>query len=593
MNDEIDIDDDFLNVRFDPKFKQIFKEKIDALQGEFIAEDYLLPVRFNGSYSDKTQKYLNTMVGRVTKSAGLNGLRLRKADPEIVFYTEKAWKKNNNDALNLPASTINWQGNKPIIQVITPARIDSSETIIKTVRLLFSKLFGTLFFGETALSRKPYFVETDSSSESDYDVREKIHFCRMLDQYPQPILDQIKNLALNKKLSKEKQIESGKNEFYRLLENDPENQNSHCLDILNTVFSTQFELAATDSRAFFKNISSKVFDNLPKLGLVLPHELKYFNSLKDRMQWELFDGIAEKAQYLKGCIEDLIDCSEYLKSLKSDEVEDFSTSDYWTNVLNNRIVYLKRKGLVKLFLIEDSQLTINQKKDMLEFPLWVWRQRLFENYPKTVPSDKILQNIANQYKNSLYQKILETSFRAVNSMKLLQRHKRKEFAASPDYKRFNSLLAGIKVRLPILEDILHTSRVAPQMIRVEKLDVDSLTKASKQFEQGWSYFISFALIHQFYLSRDSITNDKATRFLKIIKQHLESKLESKLSLQISYLLLLLYINNHYKLDVLIDFVVVGSDTFDFFVINRNKIQYQNMTIVDVIKNYSKSLSTDN
>ncbi len=592
MNDELDVDDDFLNVRFDPKFKQIFKEKIDALQGEFIAEDYLLPVRFNGSFSGKTRKYLHTMVGRVTKSAGLSGLRLRTTDPEIVFYTEKAWEKNKNDALNLPASTINWQGSKPIIQVITPAKIDSSETIIKTVRLLFSKLFGTLFFEETVLSRKPYLTDTDQSA-STYDTKEKTHFCRLLGRYPQHILDQIVKLAINKKLPKEKQVESGKNEFFRLLGDNPGDQNSLYLDMLNTVFAEHLTSATTDSQSFFKIASSKVFETLPKLGLVLPHELKYFSSLKDRMQWELFDGIADKAQYLKGCIDDLVECANYLESLKSDELEDFSTSDYWMNVLNNRIVYLKRKGLVKLFLIEDSRLTINQRKDMLGFPLWVWRQRLFENYPKTVPSNKILKNITSLYKNSLYQKILEASFRAVNSMKMLQSHNRKEFAASPDYKRFCSLLAGIKIRLPILEDLLHTSRIVPQMVKVEKIDTDSVTKASKQFEKGWSYFISFALVHQFYLSRDSIANDKATRFLKIIKQHLESKLENKVSLQISYLLLLLYINKHYKLDELINIVVIGSNTFDFFVMNRNKIQYQNMTMAEVIKNYSKSLSMDN
>ncbi len=589
MNDDISVDDDFLNIRFDPKFKQIFKEKIESLQGESVAEDYLLPVRFVGSYSNKTKKYLNTMVSRVTVSAGVCGLRLRKSDPEIVFYTAEAWPKNKNDELNLPASTITWQGNQPIIQVVTPTEIDSSEILIKTVRLLFSKLFGTLFFGENVSTRRPYFFDSGLSAESGYDATEKLHFNRLLDDYPPAILEQIKNLALNKKLGKDKLIESGKNEFYKLLKGDIENPNSIYLDMLNSVFSNHLQSAKDDSQTFFDKIAHSVFEALPKLGLILPHELRFFNSLKSRSQWQLFDGIAEKAQYVKGCIEDLNECFSYLEDFKTKEITDYSTSDYWKNVLNNRIVHLKRKGLVKLFLIDDSRLTVNQQKDMLEFPLWVWRQRLFKNYPKSLPANKVLQTITSHYKNSIYQKILEGSFRAVNILKSLQSGKKNNFSESNDYKRLHSLMAGIGIRIPIINDVLHTSRLAPQMVKIDTIDRELILKGSKQFEQGWSYFISFALIHQFYLSKQSIADDKATRFLKIIKQHLEKKLENQISFQISYLLLHIYLNSHYKMDKLLNIVIDGSDTFDFFVLQHNKIKYRNITVLDVIKNYSKSI----
>ena len=53
----------------------------------------------------------------------------------------------------------------PLISIIIPDQISSSEEVIKTVRLLCSKLFGSLFFEEHVPRRPPYMLMSDEEEE--------------------------------------------------------------------------------------------------------------------------------------------------------------------------------------------------------------------------------------------------------------------------------------------------------------------------------------------------------------------------------------------------------------------------------------------
>ena len=587
--DDLDIDDDFLNVRFDPKYKQIFKEKIESLQEEAVREDYRIPVRFTGDYQQKTQLLLHQMVNRVMALAGNYGMRIRRWEPRIEFFTRASWLETSDKEPNIPASVIVWQGKQPIVRVVTPSKIGSSEILIKTVRLLFSKIFGTLFFSETALTRKPYNAEARFPSAEDFDLLEKLHLCRLMDEFSKDVRQQFEGFAIHKQLDRQKRIESGKKEFFRHLESKQSEAGTIERQLLNQIFGTHLQSAQQQPAAFYDKATARLFSHLPQVGLLLPHEQKYVQSLKERGRWELFDGVAEKAQFALNCLEDLTEGFGYLETARPAEDFDFTVADYWMSVFNSRIVYLKRKGLVKPFLVESSKLSPHQQKEKLSFPLWIWQHRIHQYYPGHLPAEKVIQLITNQYKDSIYQKILEAAFRAVNCFKMLQNSSKDVIVNSSDFKRLKALIAGIGVRLPIINDILISCRIFQQMTG-RKDDAHVLTdKMTKQVEKGWAYFISFALIHQFYLHQSPGGKDKAEKFHDIIRRHIEARLDRYPSMQIAYFLLLIYRKQSSRLDELVSIVDNGSRPFDFFIIHHDRILGRGGEIAEILKQYVDSV----
>ena len=129
--------DDFLELRFDPKYKQIFKEQFSEPDENLIERDYSIPIEFSGKIDDKSKTVLSNLVQRVFANAESQDLKLRNTNPRVTFYSSEAWiqAKGTQNELNLPASMISWQAGYPSIQVIIPDRIETSEVIIKTVRL--------------------------------------------------------------------------------------------------------------------------------------------------------------------------------------------------------------------------------------------------------------------------------------------------------------------------------------------------------------------------------------------------------------------------------------------------------------------------
>jgi hypothetical protein len=583
--------DDFLELRFDPKYKQIFQEQFSSPEAPPIERDYNIPIEFSGSFDDKSKTILSNLVHRVFSNAQSQNLKLENTDPRVVFFSIETWKKKNRNQneLNLPASMISWQAGYPAIQVIIPNRIESYEVMIKTVRLLFSKLFGTLYFNENIFSRKPFKSFPFKKEGVFFDNLEKMHFCRMLDDFPKPAKVALGNLSENFRLKKGQTLEFGKKEFFRRIEEDKGAPDPSLEALLEETFAFHINKVEENRNEFLQNALDKVFSSIPKIGLILPHEEKAYKLLQHRKQWSIFDGITEKLQIVVTSIQDLKDCFQYLEAHKEMRISDFSESDYWLKILNSRINYLKRKKLVKLFLIENSLLTSDQKREQLEFPLWIWRHRIFENFPGKIKPEKVIQLISNQYKGSIYQKLFESAFRAVNCFQAFHRRMDLKLESIPDFKRLRALMNGIELRLPIINDLLHTCRICSQLSFDQKEEIEDKEKTIGDFEQGWSYFISFALIHQFYLQKSRDKNEKAGRFLDIIRQYLEKRIEKQIRFQISYLFLLIYQISDHQLAIPVKIIKEGSETMDFYILNQKEIARQNTGLKEILESYAQSI----
>jgi hypothetical protein len=136
---------------------------------------------------------------------------------------------------------------------------------------------------------------------------------------------------------------------------------------------------------------------------------------------------------------------------------------------------------------------------------------------------------------------------------------------------------------------VYTSRISPQMVKKNNDEDRALRETAKIFENGWSYFISFALIHQYFLTKQAATEDKAAVFLKIIQKNIENKLNQQSPLLISYLFLQLYLKQQFKLNDAIKIIKTGSETFEFFLFNFDKIVKIKTQIDKIIRSYSEKI----
>jgi hypothetical protein len=144
--------EELFDVRFSLDARKVFEEQVDAIEAISLSRSYDIPVEFFGRFDEKSQKAIKILVNEVIQNANKYDLKLHQADPAIEFYTLASWEekigKPYQKTINLPASKINWEEGIPYIQLIIPEKISTSEAVIKTVRLLFSKIYGKLFFDE-------------------------------------------------------------------------------------------------------------------------------------------------------------------------------------------------------------------------------------------------------------------------------------------------------------------------------------------------------------------------------------------------------------------------------------------------------------
>lgn len=591
------MEDDFLDARFDPKYKTLFKEKIESFDKTAVQTEVQIPIDFFGEFDNKTRQAVSNLVERVIKNSLFHNLKLRRTNPSIQFYTRLSWSakhrsETKKSQINLPAATIDRQQVNPLIQVIIPEKAESIETVIKIARLLFAKLFGKLYFDEHIPDKPVFKAILRDRGEDTVGKTEKIHFCRLMDVYPATIERYFVQLGRELKIPGGKAKEQGKKEFFKRLEQGENDSDKIEQELLDGIFSYHREKLAENYQLFFGTVTDTLFNTLPKIGLILPHERKIYLSLQERMQPALFDGISDRLQLVKSCLEDVEGAYQYINECKDVDLADFATSDYWIQVLGDRLAYLRRKGLVKLFLIENAILAPNQRRQMLEFPLWVWRKRLYRYYPDTSPS-KVIQLIQTQYKESIFQKLFEVAFRAVNCLKNLQRSGSPRMDATIDYQRLKSIISWFEFRKPIMEDVLYTCKVCSEFTWPHSKKEHGGKDIIGSFEQGWSYFISFALIHQFYLKRASRAEGnadrKAEQFFSIVEKYILQRIENQLFFQISYLLLEIYRKSGFNLEIPINLIEKKSESFDFFIVHHNEIFRSKQNKVDAIRDFAGTI----
>jgi hypothetical protein len=590
--------DDLIESRFSQAFIKAFQDSVEDFDSLLPQRNHQIRIDFEGAFDVRTRQAILRLVEGVFAEAERYCLTLAHTDPRVRFHTPASWEKSIGQASRrvptLPAARIHWGTGIPVVELIIPEKIATSEEVIKTVRLLFSKLFGKLFFDEHVPKKPAFRMVDDELSAMTFGRTEQIHFCRLMDRFPASIMKTFDQIARKRHFKGPKARELGKAAFFHQLLQEDIPTAPLLETTLNTVFMFLLDEFKTDFDGFFDRVADRLFALSAQSTLLLPYDQSRFAFLREDRQWMLFNALDERLQIVINAIHELTDCRAFLARADLSEPSDIQLSDLWCTRLGERIRLLKKKGLVKPFLIEGAVLTSKQQYEKTRFPLWLWQHCFPKDDGARRQPDRIIQHLTEQYRTSIYQKILELTIRLLKAVKALQKQPQSPIAESADYPLIKALFAWLEVRLPTLKDMHFTCSIGHHLSSIADRSGIGKKTALKNFETGWSYFISFALVHQYFLQIARKANGKeqrAQQFFDLIDRFVQKRIIEQPSFQIAGLLLELYRERRFDLAPITYLISQDAPILDFFVLHQS-VLFNNPSTPpkEIIGRYAKSIN---
>ncbi|MDX2469971.1 MAG: hypothetical protein QNL04_05270 [SAR324 cluster bacterium] len=555
---------DWIDSRFTEESRQAFLKQFENFDEVKLEKSYPIPLRFKGEFDLQIKKAIQVVASQCFDFAKAAGYEVCHSNPEIEIFGQAAWAKTDGkQPKDLPAATIT-HDYPAIIQVIVPDQITGSEGVIKTVRLILSKLYGTIFFEEHVPQRAPYLLLQEELTEIEFDILEKIHLVRFL-ELTSSNLDSAYKATADKLMIRGPQAkEAGKRELYKELLDKPDKPHPQ-FSAISEAFDSTLGLFQKEPLQFFHKILDPVFSQVALSRFILPHEMANFEAQKSGEIWSVFHALEERLQLAANCIEDLNDCYSYLKDTRPELLNPEMLQSLGTT-LSQRMKQLTTKKLVKLFLFEEATLSKKQQHKLAQFPLFLWKNKLVKVGPAP---EKQVESLLKQYRGAIFQKVFEQCYRMKKAIKECLNNPTK-FQLTDT--RIKTLVALIGIRQAGILDMLHSVRVGKALQGVAKIEKVDKSNSLNRFEEAWNYFISFALLHQYYLAVDKKKKtNKAKDFTTLIKNYLEKGLELEDSYPIAMLLVKLYEQNNFNLLAMRDLIESPSQTLDFFILNQQKL----------------------
>lgn len=564
------IGESLLEARFDPKEKDLFAEKLAQADAEAAPKSYPIPVRFETQLDPKAEQAIRRVTLACFDEAQAVGLTLKHLNPTVEFYGPLEWEQKSGDdalAMELPASKLDRSGRFPVIQLILPQTVKTTEVVIKTVRLMLAKLFGHLYFDGAVASRAPFSLMQDDLEEISFDFREKLIFLRFLEIDSPELTALYDQEAISQQIRGPKARELGKKELFKVLMEDPQ-QRPAAARLIEAWFDGALADLKENPGNTFERLAAKLDTALPKGGLVLPHEKKHFDFFKQTQQWNLFHALEDRLQLALGYLGEVAECLDWFDELNEhSESVDHELARAWRKSLKERNQQLKKRGLVKLYLIEGAQLSEKQKGDLARFPLWLWQRGLLDDLPPKADPKKRVQRYKDQYRHSLYAKLYEAGFRLIQAIETLERTD--SAIHLKDQPRLKALRNSLALMEQIVEDLLNTARIAYRLAGVAREKPQHKKEILHDYAEGWAYFISFALVHRFYLNQSK--KEVAQQFLDLIAGYTKSRLDKEASYRIAALLLEVYKKKDFDLKPVIELLTKEHKMLDFFAINQSEL----------------------
>ncbi|MBU2644272.1 hypothetical protein KKI24_06145 [bacterium] len=591
------MDEDLLETRFSSESIQFFLKSLADFESVLPVRSYDTPIHFFGSFDKKSQTAIQNLVNESFVTAEKHGLRIEHHSPEVSFYTPSSWAVESGKPLKkqstLPAARLTWKNGVPFVEVIIPEKITSSEEVIKTVRLLFSKLFGLLFFNEHVPQKPAFRLMVDETETLTFDRMEKIHFCHFLDRYSPALVKEFDRIGRTLQIKGPKSREYGKTAFFKNLLQSEQPVESTIQKLIDDTFQKHLESLQENPTTVYDELVGKFFSINPQTTVLLPYDLKNYHVLAQKQQWTIFHAFEERLQLINNSMSELADCRDYLTKTPEQAAQAYAVLDAWKITFSERIKVLKRRGLAKPFLIEGAKLSEKQKDARDRFPLWIWQHCRPDIKTAGRNTGAIVTKLSDQYKNSVYQKLFEAALRMHTCLNAIQSGEKKRLSDCADFPRIKTILAWLEIRKTTYNDMLVTSKVGSQLGNLSKKRKTGKTEILKIFEQGWSYFVSFAMVHQYYLAlrhRSHQSKDRSEQFFSLIERYVQARIADQHSFQISGLLLEFYKKRQHNLKKVSELLRKDTQILDFFILNQSDIfQDQSRSPAETIDHFSGSL----
>jgi hypothetical protein len=571
------MNDDFVDARFDPEHKKTFLQELQNFDQTRKLPHLNIPIRYKGQFDAKSQTVITNLINEVIKNADVHKMIINHSAVEIKIFTTASWEKATKKPLsknvNIPAAKIDFSEGTHCINLIIPEKITNSENIIKTIRLVCSKIFGDLFFDEHIPGKQVYKDILKQLDQFEFDIEEKVRFCRFLGFYPRKLNELFLEVSRKNNIKGPKALEIGKSDLYKSLLTTPDNADEFSISLINRLYIAQINHVKKQEDYLFTDFFKKCLDTCDQSTLLLPHEKKDYQKLQEQKNRVVFNSIAEKAQYVCNYIQELQECLAFLSEINAQNPMTHSTARLWKETLNQRMIHLKKMGVIKLFLIDGAKLTQNQQLERNQFPLWIWKHQLFNTILPVKSSKQAIDKITGLYKNSIYQKLFELSYHLIQALSTLMRSDKIVLSQLSSYAKIKNLKSWLLFRQEFLKDTLHACRVFIQIPDISDSHSIEKQQSIKDFNQGWAYFVSFALIHQYYLNirKTKITDDfRDEKFYDVINRFTLNQI-NKPSFQVSLLLMEIYAIKSFKLSEITDLMIDDCAVLDFFVFNRRSI----------------------
>lgn len=589
--------DDALESRFSTESIQVFHKSVADFESALPVRSYDIPVHFFGSFDTKSKNAIQNLVNESFVNAERHQLRLEHNKPEVSFYTPSSWKSSSGPSLKknspLPAARLTWNDGTPMAELIIPEKVTTSEDVIKTVRLLFSKLFGKLFFDEHVPRKAAFQTMGNNSATPSFDLREQAHLIHFKAAFTEPLFKAFDQAGQSLQIRGPKRREIGQKEFFNQLFREDVKVDEKVEKLVIDAFGKQLEVLSADPDSFFDDLANRFLSANPQTTAILPYDVKNFRSLADNRQWTIFHAFEERFQLIVNSMDELTECRAYLEQANSSETPEIDVLEGWKSTFSERIKVLKQRGYVKPFLIEGAKLSEKQQVSLAQFPLWIWQHCKPDSSHGGKSMAAFVAKVTDQYRNSVYQKLFEAAVRLFTCLDAILAGTHQSFADCADFQRIKTIIAWLDLRKTAYIDMLFTSKVASQFGELAAKRKVGKQQAIRNFEQGWSYFVSFAMVHQYFIElkkRSRQSTDRSGPFYTLIEKFVQARIASQPSFQISGLLLEFYRKRKFNLKKVSALIRKESQILDFFILNQPDIfRDQSKSPAEKIDHYAESL----
>lgn len=583
--------DDFLEARFSPEYRKEFQARL--LEWDERKSNVKKLIYFFGTFDDKTEKTIRVLIQQLFIFATEYKLDTGFKIPEIRFYTPDQWVTKSGKPVPhdqpLPAANLEQEAALEVLNIILPAGKMSSEQVINTVRLLVSKIFGEIFFRTHVHHRVPYSRVLELVKAPEFSIAEKAGLCGFLEsetsELQQAWIQSAKQPGLTKLLA----IKLGKKDFFQLMRDTPDPQ-TPAVKALESWFEGYLKEFQVQPDAHLNQILEKILSKVQPSNFILPHERKDYSQLSEK-PWTELHALKERLSKVIGYSDQLLEHKEWLDAFKDESSPfDLETGQLVRGVLQNTMVQLQKAGLVKIFLIEYGHLGEKQEKEKKQFPLWLY-QHVFKHEAEQIDdAEGRIKKLTAQYSNSIYQKIFEASQRAINLIHMLENQPGANPSATPNFKRLKALLETIRLMKEGLQDMYYSALVTSDLYEVFQKDHDKSIEHIEPFEKAWSYFISFALVHQYYkvIRSKNKTLLLDQKFFQTISVFVKKKAVSQKEYRLILIFIHLYVQQGEKLESMLPVVKEECPVFDFIVFHMDQL-FKDETIDEDAKSHADHL----